>query len=76
LSRRFHGAAARRFEIPLDFLPAGRNFRLELFRDDPSVATATHVAIDATVVNRESKLAQSVAARNGFAVILTPAGGS
>jgi alpha-glucosidase len=67
-----NGTTAREFTIPLDFLPANQNFRLELFRDDPAVNTVTHVAIDVRVVDRTFTIERPVGSRNGLAAILTP----
>jgi alpha-glucosidase len=67
-----NGTTAREFTIPLDFLPAGQNFRLELFVDDPAVETVTRVAIHSSVVDRSSKITRQVGVRNGLAAILTP----
>lgn len=67
-----NGAAAREFTIPLDFLPAGQNFRMELYRDDISVATVTKVKVGTSVVNRNSSIQRMVGVRNGIAAILTP----
>jgi alpha-glucosidase len=67
-----NGAAAREFEIPLDFLPANQNFRLELYRDDNTVATVTKVKIGVSVVNRDTVIHRKVGVRKGIAAILTP----
>jgi alpha-glucosidase len=67
-----NGTTAREFAIPLDFLPEGQNFRLELFVDDPAVETVTRVAIHQSVVNRSSTITRQVGVRNGLAAILTP----
>jgi alpha-glucosidase len=67
-----NGRAAREFIIPFDFLPEGRNFRLELFRDDIHTDTPTRVAIHTSVVNRDSSIRRKVGAMNGMAAILTP----
>jgi alpha-glucosidase len=67
-----NGTTAREFTIPLDFLPAGQNFRMELYRDDPSVATVTRVKVGTSVVNRGSSIQRTVGVRNGIAAILSP----
>lgn len=67
-----NGTTARHFNIPLTFLPAGQNFRLELFRDDTASTSATKVTIHNAVVNRDSAIIRNVASRNGLAAILTP----
>ena len=66
-----NGTAPRQFSVPLDFLPEHQEFRLELFSDDPTADTATQVRVDASLVTRASTLERAVAARNGFAAILT-----
>ncbi|MCW1925052.1 glycoside hydrolase family 97 protein [Luteolibacter arcticus] len=67
-----NGNTARDFTVPLDFLPAGQNFRLELYRDDTTVATSTKVKVGHSVVNRDSTIQRTVRVGNGFAAILTP----
>lgn len=67
-----NGNTARQFEIALDFLPAGQNFRLEQFRDDPAAPTVSKVSIHTSVVNRDSVIRRTLAIRNGLAAILTP----
>jgi alpha-glucosidase len=71
-----NGAAARNFTVPLDFLAAGRNYKLELFSDDAAVATVTKVRVETSTVDRTAVIDLSVAARNGFAAILTPTDGT
>ena len=67
-----NGATARQLTIPLAFLTAGQNYRLELFRDDSTATSVTKVGIKTSVVNRDSSIQRTVAARNGLAAILTP----
>jgi alpha-glucosidase len=67
-----NGAEPREFKIPLDFLDAGKQYRLELFTDDPAVNTPTHVRIETNVVDSKVVIERRVAARNGLAAILTP----
>ena len=67
-----NGVAPREFKIPLAFLDAGKQYRLELYSDDPSVNTPTRVRIETSDVNRQSVIQRSVASRNGLAAILTP----
>lgn len=67
-----NGTTPREFTIPLTFLDAGKNYRLELFSDDPSVNTPTKVRIETSEANSQSVIRRSVANRNGLAAILTP----
>ena len=67
-----NGAEPREFSIPLDFLEENQNYQLELFTDDPTVATTTKVAIDSRVIAPQHVIHRTVAGRNGFAAILTP----
>ena len=67
-----NGSAARSFNVPLDFLTENRKYQLELFSDDATIATPTKVRIDNSVVDRAFVIDRKVAARNGFAAILTP----
>ena len=67
-----NGAAARGFNVPLDFLTKKQNYRLELFQDDATTATPSKVRIDTLVIQRGHVIDLTVAARNGFSAILTP----
>ncbi|MCU0781147.1 MAG: glycoside hydrolase family 97 protein [Akkermansiaceae bacterium] len=67
-----NGNTAREFQVPLAFLPEGKNYRIELFIDDPTVNTVTRVGIHEWVVDRNSSIRRQVAVRNGLAAILTP----
>ena len=64
-----NGITGRQFRVPLDFLAAGRKYRLELFSDDPAIATTTKVRIDSSIANPTSAINLTVAARNGFAAL-------
>lgn len=66
-----NGPDARTFEVQLSFLDPAKTYHAEVFRDDPSVDTLTHVAIDKQEVTSKTVLKREVAASNGFAVILT-----
>ena len=68
-----NGTTAREFKIPLDFLPAGQKFHLELFADDPALKTPTHIDIQKSLVDRNATITRQVAVRNGLAAIITPA---
>ena len=67
-----NGTKAREFKIPLDFLSPGKKYRLELFSDDPSVATPTQVRVESKVVDSRAVIKHAVAMRGGLAAILTP----
>jgi alpha-glucosidase len=67
-----NGDVPRDFKVPLDFLKAGRNHRIELFSDNPTATTLTKVQIETGVVDRSHMIERKVAARNGFTAILTP----
>ena len=67
-----NGATARGFKVPLDFLTENKNYRLEIFSDDPTAATPSKVRIDTSVIQRGHMIDLPVAARNGFSAILTP----
>jgi alpha-glucosidase len=67
-----NGPAARDFRLPLAFLTAERDYRLELFSDDPAGSTVTKVRLDASTVNSTTVIERKVAAGNGFAAVLTP----
>ena len=67
-----NGTSPRNFSVPLDFLTADRNYRIEVFADDPTASSVTKVRIDSGVIDRSCVLALGVALRSGFAVILTP----
>ncbi|MFD0892064.1 glycoside hydrolase family 97 catalytic domain-containing protein [Luteolibacter ambystomatis] len=69
-----NGNTARTFQVPLTFLDSTKAYRAEVFRDDGSVATTTQVAIDMLDVDAGATLVRSVAAGNGFTVILTENG--
>lgn len=67
-----NGTEARDFKIPLNFLPGAKSYQLELFTDDPTVQTPTHVSIETSTVDNNGIIEHRVASRNGFAAILTP----
>jgi len=67
-----NGTTEHRFEIPLRFLAPGRDYHLELFSDDPSIATTTKVRIDSSRIDRNGAIDHTVAPRGGFAAILSP----
>jgi alpha-glucosidase len=69
-----NGSTARDFRVPLDFLTGNKNYRLEVFSDDATVATPTQIRIDTSEIKRGHVIELSVAARNGFSAILTPTG--
>jgi alpha-glucosidase len=67
-----NGPSSRGFEIPLDFLVPDRSYRLELFTDSPDAPAPTHVRIDASTVDRSSRIRSTIAPGHGLAAILTP----
>lgn len=67
-----NGNVARDFKLALDFLPENRAYRMELFYDDPGIGGPTKVRIETGAVQRDATIKRQVAARNGFAAILTP----
>jgi alpha-glucosidase len=63
----------RTFEVPLDFLKAGRRYVAHIYSDDPSVPTRTHVRIDRFEVERDTVLKMTAGTQGGQAVRLVPA---
>ncbi len=68
------GGTPRDFKLPLDFLTAGRDYRMEIFADDPAADTPTKVGLETSKVNRETVFARRLEAGKGFAAILGPVG--
>jgi len=64
----------RTFDVPLNFLPAGRKYVAHIYSDDPSVPTRTHVKIERFIVDAGTVLKMAVGAQGGEAVRLVPAG--
>ena len=67
-----NGVAERELRIPLDFLDPGKSYTLEVFSDDPSVATPTRVRVETLTVDRSAILTRVLGVRNGLAAIATP----
>ncbi len=62
----------RKETISLDFLPADRSFLANIYTDDPSVQTRTHVAITRRKVHSGDVLEFALAPSGGVAVWLEP----
>ena len=65
--------STRTFNVPLDFLTPGRKYIENVYSQDPSVPTRTHVRIDRFVVDSTATLAITLAPSRGEAVRLIPA---
>jgi alpha-glucosidase len=65
--------STRTFNVPLDFLTPGRKYIENVYSQDPSVPTRTHVRIDRFVVDSTATLAITLAPSRGEAVRLLPA---
>ncbi|HTB82548.1 MAG TPA: glycoside hydrolase family 97 N-terminal domain-containing protein [Candidatus Sulfotelmatobacter sp.] len=63
----------RTFNVSLDFLTPGQPYVANVYSQDPSVPTRTHVRIDRTVVNSTTNLTMTLGATNGEAIRLLPA---
>ncbi len=63
----------RTLDVPLDFLPAGRDYVAHTYTDDPDVETRTHVAIVQKPVDAKTVLQAAMRAKGGMAVRLCPA---
>jgi len=63
----------RTFNVPLEFLDAGKAYVAHIYSDDPAVATRTHVRIDRFSVDRDTVLKMSASAQGGQAVRIVPA---
>lgn len=69
-----NGDEARTFSFPLGFLKPGTAYRMEIFHDDPSSPSVTKISKETVLIKGDApfSLHRDVAARNGFAAILTP----
>jgi len=69
-----NGDEARTFSFPLGFLKPGTAYRMEIFHDDPSSPSVTKISKETVLIKGDApfSLHRDVAARNGFASILTP----
>jgi alpha-glucosidase len=65
--------ATRTFNVPLDFLTPGQKYIQNVYSQDPSVPTRTHVRIDRTVVDSTATLTMTLDASRGEAIRLLPA---
>jgi alpha-glucosidase len=63
----------RRLPLKLDFLAPGTTYDATIYRDDPTVSTDTHVAIDHRTVRREDSIDLTLLANGGETVLLKPA---
>jgi alpha-glucosidase len=62
----------RHLPLKLDFLKAGATYNATIYRDDPSVATDTHVAIEHRTVHRGDSIDLNLLANGGETMILKP----
>jgi len=62
----------RAFDVPLDFLEAGRRYTAHIYTDDPTVVTRTHVRIERLSVDRGTTLHVALPARGGEAIRIEP----
>ena len=65
--------STRTFNVPLDFLTPGQKYVENLYSQDLSTPTRTHVRIDRSVVDSTATLAMTLDASRGEAVRLLPA---
>jgi alpha-glucosidase len=63
----------RTFTVPLDFLTPDQKYVANVYSQDPSVPTRTHVRIDRSVVDSTATLTMTLDASRGEAVRLLPA---
>lgn len=62
----------RTLSVPLDFLMPGQDYEAHIYRDDPTVATRTHVAIERRTVDSQTVLEVAMSAQGGQAIRLVP----
>lgn len=65
---------ARTIPLRMSFLKGDGKFTATLYRDDPGVETATHVAVETRSVTRNSVIDLVMPANGGFAIKIVPAG--
>jgi alpha-glucosidase len=65
--------STRTFNVPLSFLTSGQKYIENIYSQDPSVPTRTHVRIDRLVVDSTATLTMTLDASRGEAVRLLPA---
>jgi len=63
-----NGAASRRLQIPLHFLPSGKRYVAHLYADDDAVPTATRVAVSTRPVDAQTTLDVSLRPSGGLAI--------
>jgi alpha-glucosidase len=63
----------RHFNLSLNFLTSGQKYLADIYSQDPSVPTRTHVRIDRLAVDSTSTLAMKLGASRGEADRLIPA---
>lgn len=63
----------RHLPLKLDFLKSGQAYDATIYRDDPSVPTDTHVAIEHRSVRRGDTIDLTMLANGGETVLLKPA---
>jgi alpha-glucosidase len=68
-----NAGSTRTFNVPLDFLPSGQTYVANVYSQDASVPTRTHVRIDRLLVTAQTNLSFTLNASRGEAVRLTPA---
>ena len=65
--------STRTFTVPLDFLTPGQKYVENLYSQDTSIPTRTHVRIDRSVVDSTATLTMTLDASQGEAIRLLPA---
>jgi alpha-glucosidase len=63
----------RTFNVPLNFLTPGQKYIENIYSQDPSIPTRTHVRIDRLVVDSTATLTMTLDASRGEAIRLIPA---
>lgn len=67
-----NGAEAHTVIIPMDFLDDDKHYSAQVYSDDPSVNTHTHVKIENRAINSKSTLAFDLKPNNGLAIKISP----
>ena len=62
----------RSLDVPLQFLDADKKYTANIYSDDPTVPTRTHVKIERLTVDRSTVLKMALPARGGQAIRLVP----
>lgn len=63
---------ARKLSLPLDFLSDGRKYTAHIYSDDPTVSTATKVAVERKLVDNQQTLELTLQGSGGQAIRFTP----